>query len=69
MEHSHDILKNELGAGVFPSGKHDANAAWLRIQVLTHNLLQLLKKAALPEGMLRQSPNACDLPFSPSLGR
>lgn len=49
VEQSHDILKNELGAGVYPSGKHGANAAWLRIQVITHNLLQLLKKVALPE--------------------
>jgi len=31
-----------------PSAKHGANAAWLRLQVITHNLLQLLKKAALP---------------------
>ncbi len=49
VEQSHDILKNELGAGVYPSGKHGANAAWLRIQVITNNLLELLKKAALPE--------------------
>ena len=25
-----------------------ANAAWLRLQVITHNLLQLLKNVALP---------------------
>ena len=47
-EHTHDILTNELGAGVYPSAKHGANAAWLRLQVLTHNLLQLLKAVALP---------------------
>jgi hypothetical protein len=48
IEHTHHILTNELGAGVYPSAKHGANAAWLRFQVLTHNLLQLLKAVALP---------------------
>ena len=56
VEQSHDILKNELGAGVYPSGKHGANAAWLRLQVITHNLLQLLKKVALPDEYAAAKP-------------
>ena len=48
IEHAHDILTNELGAGVYPTGKHRVNAAWLRLQVVTHNLLELLKAVALP---------------------
>ena len=41
------MLKDELAAGVYPSGKFGANAAWLRLQVLTYNLLELLKATAL----------------------
>ena len=47
IEHVNHVLKNELAAGVYPSDKFGANAAWLRLQVLTHNLLELLKATAL----------------------
>ena len=36
IEHVHRTLKDELAAGVYPSGKVGANAAWLRLQVLTY---------------------------------
>jgi hypothetical protein len=48
VEHTHHVLKNELAAGALPSGKFGANAAWFRFNVLTYNLLSLLKRAALP---------------------
>ena len=49
VEQSHRVVKDELGAGVYPSGKFGANAAWLRLQVLTANLLVLLKATGLDE--------------------
>ena len=54
VEHSNRVLKDELAAGVYPSGKFGANAAWLRLQVLTLNLLELLKAVAL-DAALRQA--------------
>ncbi len=48
VEMIHDILKNELAAGVLPCGRFGANAAWLRLAVITHNVLTALKRLALP---------------------
>lgn len=50
------VLKDDLAAGVYPSGKFGANAAWLRIQVITYNLLQLLEKTALDEKYANARP-------------
>jgi len=33
IEHVHRVLKDELGAGVLPSARFGANAAWFRITV------------------------------------
>ena len=49
-------LKDELGAGVSPSGKVGANAAWLRRQVLTLNLLACLKAVGLAAQSRRARP-------------
>ena len=49
VEMVHDVLKNELAAGVLPCGRFGANAAWLRLAVITHNVLTALKRLALPK--------------------
>lgn len=48
IEHVHRVFKDELGAGVLPSQRFGANAAWFRINALTFNLLTLLRRRALP---------------------
>lgn len=56
IEHVNRVLKDELAAGVYPSGKFGANAAWLRLQVLTLNLLELLKAAGLDPALRQARP-------------
>ena len=54
IELLHDVTKSELAAGIPPSGKFGVNAAWYRINLLTYNLLTLLRRQALP-GRFRQA--------------
>ncbi len=56
IERVHDVMKNELAAGVLPSKYFGANAAWLRLAVIAHNVLTALKRLALPADLLTARP-------------
>ena len=69
IEAVHDVLKNELAAGVLPCGRFGANAAWLRLAVLTHNALTALKRLALPAELLQARPKRLRFLFFNTVGR
>jgi len=64
IEHAHDVLKNGLAAGCFPSGKFGANAAWVRLNAMLYNLLSLLKRETLPGEFTLPSRSDCALSYS-----
>jgi hypothetical protein len=69
VEQVHRVLKDELAAGVYPSGKFGANAAWLRLQVLTHNLLELMKATALDKKYRHARPKRLRFAIFNHVGR
>lgn len=56
VEAVHDVVKNELAGGVLPSKYFGANAAWLRLVVIAHNVMTALKRLALPAELLDARP-------------
>jgi len=54
---------------VYPSGRFGANAAWLRLQVLTFNLLELLKAAALDSQYRNARPKRLRFAIFTQFGR
>ena len=56
IEGVHDVLKNELAGGVLPCKYFGANAAWLRLASLSHNVMTALKRVALPPELLAARP-------------
>lgn len=69
IEALHAVLKNELAAGVMPCGRFGANAAWLRLAVLTHNGLTGLKRIALKPEWLEARPKRLRFHFFCSPGK
>ncbi len=48
VEHVHNVLKNDLGGGVLPCGRFQANAAWWRLNAIAYNVVSVMKRKALP---------------------
>lgn len=69
IEMVHDVFKNELGGGVLPSGRFGANAAWLRIVLLAHDVLVALKHLALPPELLAARPKRLRFELLVQVGR
>ncbi|MGH2397623.1 MAG: IS1380 family transposase [bacterium] len=69
IEIVHDVVKNELAGGVLPSKYFGANAAWLRLAVIAHNVLTALKRLALPAEFLTARPKRLRFLFLHTAGR
>lgn len=69
VEQVHDIVKNELAGGVLPCGRFGANAAWMRLALLSHNVLVALKMIALPPEQLEARPKKLRYQYFMHAGR
>jgi len=69
IEALHEVVKNELAAGVMPCGRLGANAPWLRLALLRHNVLTALKRIALPPEWLKARPKRLRFHFFYSPGK
>ena len=49
IEKIHDVMKNDLAAGVLPSKRFFVNSVWWRLNTLAYNILSILKRKALPQ--------------------
>jgi len=49
VEKVHDVLKNDLAGAVLPSKRFFANAAWWRLNLITYNVVSVMKRKALPQ--------------------
>lgn len=56
IEQTHAVVKNDLGGGFVPSRRFGANAAWFRFNLITYNVLTVLKRRALPERLREARP-------------
>jgi hypothetical protein len=69
IERVHDVMKNDLAAGVLPSKYFGANAARLRLAVSAYNVLTALKRLALPANLLTAGPKRLRFLISHTPGR
>jgi len=68
-EQVHDIMKNELSGGSFPSDKFGANAFWWHMMIFSLNILQIYKGLVLENGWLTRRIKTLRLYFIYLAGR
>jgi hypothetical protein len=56
IEGAHALIKNELAGGVLSCARFGANAAWLRLALLSFNVLTGMKRLALLAELLKAGP-------------